>query len=126
MKAISTCKQGNIDPMLAEVVGVREALSWVKNKGWLGSVVETNCLAVIQAIRCSSTTLSYLGRVQDEYKDLLSQLNERDTTLIFVKQSANKVAHYLARHSSFITDCIWNRGDTHPEFLHVLTGDLKV
>lgn len=65
MEALSTCKQGNTDPMLAEAMVIGEALSWVKNKGWIGVVVETDCLAAIQAIRSTSTTLSYLGRVID-------------------------------------------------------------
>ena len=126
VEARSSCKQGNIDPVLAEAMGVREALSWVKNKGWYEAVVETDCLAVIQAIRCSSITLSYYGRVLEECKELLSQLKERNIALNFVKRSANQVAHYLARHSSSIADCMWKKEDTHPEFSHVLVTDLKV
>lgn len=32
-EAKSSCRQGTIDPILAEAMGIREALSWVKNKG---------------------------------------------------------------------------------------------
>lgn len=89
LKARSSCKQGNVDPVLAEAMGVREALSWVKNKGWNAAVVETDCLAVIQEIRCSNITLSYYGRVLEECKMLLSQLKERNIALNFVKRFAN-------------------------------------
>lgn len=43
--------------------------------------METDCLTFIQAIRCSSVNLSYLGRVIDEGKLLLSQIGERNDKL---------------------------------------------
>ncbi|KAL8091728.1 hypothetical protein AgCh_034114 [Apium graveolens] len=126
VEAKSSCKQGTIDPVLAEAMGVREALSWVKDKGWHGAEVEMDCLVVVPAIRCSSATLSYLGRILEECKMLLSQLKVTNIVLHFVKRSANQVAHYLARHSSSIADCTWKKGEVHPEFLHVIVSDFKV
>ncbi|XP_074351531.1 uncharacterized protein LOC141690649 [Apium graveolens] len=126
VEAKSSCKQGTIDPVLAEAIGIREALSWVKEHGWCGTAVETDCLAMVQAIRCSSVTLSYLGRVIDECKGLLAQLKERNVTLMFVKRSANKVAHYLARHSNSIADRSWRMEDVSPDFYRVMLDDLKV
>lgn len=60
MEAASSSKQRSIDPEFAEAIGIRDALSWVKTRAWPKIVVETGCLAVTQAIRCSSTNLSYL------------------------------------------------------------------
>lgn len=47
--------------------------------------METDCLVVTQAIRCSTINLSYLGRVIDECKQLLSDLGDRKVILKFVK-----------------------------------------
>lgn len=66
MEAKASCKQGKVDPELAEAIGIREALSWLKGKPWTEVTMETNCLIVVQALRCSSVRLSYLGRVLDE------------------------------------------------------------
>ncbi|XP_074378327.1 uncharacterized protein LOC141719860 [Apium graveolens] len=125
VEAVSSCKQGIVDPVLAEAIGVREALSWVKERGWQVVDLETDCLALIQAIRCSTINLSYLGRVVDECRSLLLLLKERQITLNFVKRSANKVAHFLARQSSSIADRIWYGGNTYPDLSHVMLNDLK-
>lgn len=125
LEAYASCRQGNMDPVIAEAIGIREALSWVKGKEWSEVVMETDCLTVVHAMRCSSTRLSYLGRVIDDCKLLLSQLHERNITLNFVKRSANKVAHHIARHTSSIADRIWREGVSHPDLSHVLLHDLK-
>lgn len=123
----SRCKQGNLDPVMAEAFGVHEALNWVKKKECSEVVIEIDCLALVQAIRCSSTNLSYLGRVVNECKDLLLSLKQRNVTLNFVKRSANRVAYCIARNSSSLAERmrIWNRGNVHPKFSHVMLEDLK-
>lgn len=126
MEAMSSCRPGSLNPETAEAIGIREALSWVKSKNWPATVVETDCLSVVQAIRCSSINLSYLGRVIDQCKQLLVDLKSRNVTLKFVKRSANLVAHYIARYSSSIADRSWGVGDAHPDLIHVLATDLKV
>ncbi|KAL8131971.1 hypothetical protein AgCh_007755 [Apium graveolens] len=62
----TSCREGRIAPDLAEALGIKEALSWIKYNLKQPAIVETDCLAVVQAIRCSSTHLSYLGRVIEE------------------------------------------------------------
>lgn len=116
VEALSSCKQGCINPELAEAIGIMEALSWVKSKDWQRVVIETDCLVVTQAIRSSSINLSYLGRVIDECKGLLSELGNRKVLLNFVKRSANKVAHFIARHNSSLADRIW-RGEMPTQIL---------
>ncbi|XP_074322699.1 uncharacterized protein LOC141659673 [Apium graveolens] len=125
LEAASSCRPGSLHPELAEIIGIREALSWIKNKNWSSTVVESDCLGAIQAIRCSSINLSYLGRVVDECRKLLDDLESRNVSLKFVKRSANMVAHYLARYSSSIADRSWDREKVHPDLLHVLLDDLK-
>lgn len=76
---------------------------------------------MVQAIRSSSVHLSYFGRVIEECKALVLELQNRQVTLIFVKRSANKVANLLARHNSYR---VWIRESSYPELYHVLNKDL--
>lgn len=124
VEAISSCKQGRVDPELAEAIGIREALSWIKAKAWPSVVLETDCLTAIQAIRCSSINLSYLGRVIDECKHIFSALDNRKVILKFVKRE--NVAHFIATHSSSIADRTWSGENVPSDFIHVLLNDLKV
>lgn len=102
-------KQGMLDPEMAEAFGVKEALSRVKEKAYSEVIIESDCLVLIQAIRSSSVTISYLGRIVKEFKDLLASLDECNVTLNFVKHSANKVAHFSATTSSSIAECVWKK-----------------
>lgn len=58
--------------------------------------MEIDCLIMVQAIRRSTTLLSCLGRIVEDYKKLLSDQKDRNVFFVFVKQSANHVSHYLA------------------------------
>lgn len=112
-----------MNPLYAEAIGIREAPSWVKSKGWSTVLLETDSLAAVQAIRYSSINLSYLGRTIKECKTLLAFLKECNVTLNFVKRSANRIAHHIARNFSFIAECVWSRGDVFPNFSYVMAED---
>lgn len=103
MEAGSKCSRGTINAELAEAKGIREALSWVKQKQVEGAEVETDCPQVVQAIRSSVSSFTYLGRVV-ECRKLLASLKDQDILFRFFKRSANSVAHYLARYSCSVTD----------------------
>lgn len=104
IEAQSKCRQGAIAPELAEALGIREALSWIKENQYDGVELETDCLQVIQAIRSTITSLSYLGRVVEDCRVLLLSLKARNVIIRFVKRSANRVSHFLARYSCSISD----------------------
>ncbi|XP_074356412.1 uncharacterized protein LOC141696125 [Apium graveolens] len=123
--AKSSCRGGYMTPELAEAIGIKEALSWVKDTMEQPASIETDCLTIVQAIRCSSINFSYLGRVVDECKSLLSDLQNRHVTLKFLKRSANKLAHFLARQNSSIVDRMWNSENVSSDFYNVLNNDLK-
>lgn len=111
---------------MVEAIGIREALSWVKEKGVNNAVVESDCLQVVQSIR-SSILVFFVSRQSDqEYKDLMSGLSDKNVKFRFIKRSANKIAHYLARYSCSIADRIWRMRDVHPEFNSVMLNDLSV
>ncbi|KAL8108560.1 hypothetical protein AgCh_024870 [Apium graveolens] len=125
VEAKARCRRGSISPDLAEALGIREALSWLKNTNYANAVVESDCLQVVQAIQSSFICFSYLGRVVSECRNLLVSLSDKNVSFNFVKRSANKVAHYLARYNYSIADRSWRVGDVHPEFHYVLLKDLS-
>ncbi|KAL6503124.1 hypothetical protein OROHE_023753 [Orobanche hederae] len=125
LEAVSSCKQATVTPELAEAVGIKEALSWVKNQGKENVDIESDCLQVIQAIRCSFSSRSYLGKIVEECKQLMEELKDHSVVLRFVKRSANRVSHYLARYSCLVADRRWTEGNAHPEFISVLLNDLR-
>lgn len=59
---------------LAEGMGVREALSWIKENNWQNAIVETDNLTVVQSIRSTLPMLSYFGDIINECRDLLKVL----------------------------------------------------
>lgn len=61
MEALTCCRAGSVEPEMAEVLGVREALSWIKKKSWQIVVIETDSLMVVQSIRSPMVMLPYFG-----------------------------------------------------------------
>lgn len=47
IEARSKCNEGRISHELAEAIGVREALSWIKHDQHIGVELETDCLMAI-------------------------------------------------------------------------------
>ncbi|XP_074376412.1 uncharacterized protein LOC141717970 [Apium graveolens] len=125
VEAMSHCYLGSVSPELAEVIGIREALSWVKNASRNDVVVETDCLTLIRWIRSSYITMSYLGRVMEDRRRLLVGLQEQNVMLRFVKRSANSVVHYLARYNFSIADCTWILENAYSEFDYTVCIDSK-
>ncbi|XP_074337025.1 uncharacterized protein LOC141674201 [Apium graveolens] len=83
--ALAKCHQGTIRPEMAEIMGIREALSWVKTQPGKGFVVETDSLVAVQAIRSSAIKLSYLGRIIEDCKTLLGELKDKEVSLRFIR-----------------------------------------
>uniref|UniRef100_A0A803R262 RNase H type-1 domain-containing protein n=1 Tax=Cannabis sativa TaxID=3483 RepID=A0A803R262_CANSA len=81
----------------AEALGVKEALSWVKGKQWDHAVIETDSKLTVQAVRSSINMRSVFGLLVDDCRCLLQAMPY--VSLCFVKCSANRVAHYVARQS---------------------------
>ena len=120
VEARSTCLRGTPNPELAEVMGIREALSWVMSKDQKNVIIESDCLQMVQAIRSFFSCLPYLGRVVQDCRTLLTNLSSKNVMFRFVKRSANKVAHFLARDSCSIANHICRVGDVHSNFQLVL------
>lgn len=107
---------------MAEALSIKEALSWVKDKGWCKVVVESDCLNVIQAIRSKAPMGSPLGQVIQACRDMLEEFNT--VSLFFVKRSANMAAHELARLSYSFPDREFDRNYIPIVVQNVLRSDL--
>lgn len=75
LEAKAKCQRGTVNPHVAEALGIREALSWIKNHNWNKVMLETYCLEAVQAIRSAAEMFSYIGRIICECKQhLIDQL----------------------------------------------------
>ncbi|XP_019190782.1 PREDICTED: uncharacterized protein LOC109185256 [Ipomoea nil] len=90
----------------AEVLSIREALSWLKGTG-LGAVdVETDCKIVFDALT-SDSFISVFGYLVDDVKSLAFEIE--DVQFCHVKRSANCAAHAVAREAFSASGCSENR-----------------
>ncbi|KAK4733221.1 hypothetical protein R3W88_007482 [Solanum pinnatisectum] len=101
-------------PLLAEIIGVREAISWLKEQfSRTRLVVETDNLLVKQALEENLVNYSYFDSLVFDCKTLIKELPF--LSLSAVKKSANQVAHCLAR--AFISMSGSMEWDTSPPSL---------
>ncbi|KAK9088929.1 hypothetical protein Scep_028011 [Stephania cephalantha] len=92
------CFVGVFGPKEAEAIGVREALSWLKEGNMLQVTVETDAQVVVQALSSNSKDLSYFGSLIDDCTELLTDM--LSYKVCFVRRSANLAAHKIAREAS--------------------------
>lgn len=79
-------------------------------------------MVVVQLIRNIVPMVFPVGRVIEGCRELLLELN--NVRLYFVKRSANKVAHSLARASYSFPDRIFNGSDVPMEVKQCILDDL--
>ncbi|KAK6147512.1 hypothetical protein DH2020_018424 [Rehmannia glutinosa] len=96
---------GIADPSLVEAMGVREALSWIKERFHDKVIIlESDSLSVIQVIRAFSSSSSYF---RDTIDDCLSLLNDLPlVSCMFTRRSANQVAHAIAKATDSISGVV--------------------
>ncbi|CAI9780999.1 unnamed protein product [Fraxinus pennsylvanica] len=66
--------QGIVDPLIAETLGVREALSWIKSKFSRVQTIEMDALLVYSALQNDGVDNSYLGILIEECRLLAKEL----------------------------------------------------
>ncbi|XP_030487389.1 uncharacterized protein LOC115704315 [Cannabis sativa] len=93
---------GSYSPEAVEALGVKEALSWLKDKGWNMVEVETDSLLTVQAVSSNQQMSSVFGLIAHDCKILLSSLP--NVSFCFVRRSVNKIVHFVARRSCFYSD----------------------
>ncbi|XP_019197070.1 PREDICTED: uncharacterized protein LOC109190922 [Ipomoea nil] len=102
------------DPLLAEAMAVREALSWLRDHGFQNVAVYSDCAVLVSSFRDVTTYRSYLGIILDSCLQLFRSFHS--CSIKFVRRDANTVAHALAKHSSAIdSHSVWR--DYLPSFV---------
>uniref|UniRef100_A0A803QPV3 Reverse transcriptase n=1 Tax=Cannabis sativa TaxID=3483 RepID=A0A803QPV3_CANSA len=110
-----------VEVAVAEAIGIREVLSWLKENRWPQVYIETDSLCVVQAIHSSTDMISLFGSVIQDCKTLLASLN--NVVVSFVKRSANVVAHKFARAARLYPDCTCSLETIPTELLSCLVAD---
>ncbi|KAM6544988.1 hypothetical protein CsatB_025724 [Cannabis sativa] len=117
-------KAGCFQPSLVEAIGVKEALSWIKNKGWEHVTLETDSLVVVQALQSNVVMHSVFGSTITYCLNLLKSLSH--VNVCFVKRSANNTAHCLARGACYWSDCIFVGSNVPTAISTAVMADLVV
>ncbi|WCJ19123.1 hypothetical protein M5689_001426 [Euphorbia peplus] len=99
--AFSRKVRGNFSVREGEALGIREALSWVKNKSLEHVILESDAAFVVEHLRHHSFRSGY-GVILDDCKYLISSFN--DVSVNYVGRSANQVAHSLAKAAYSLTE----------------------
>ncbi|KAM6593181.1 hypothetical protein CsatA_000884 [Cannabis sativa] len=121
LEALSSSKPGHFEAAVVEAMGIKEALSWIKDKQWHDVQLETDCLVVVQAVHSSVLLRSPFGVVIQECKELLVSL--KSVQIHFVKRSANKAAHYMARSSCFHSVRMFTESTAPVDLLNIVMVD---
>ncbi|XP_060960630.1 uncharacterized protein LOC133031205 [Cannabis sativa] len=101
--------------------GIREALSWLKDKPYQHVCVESDSLVTVQAIHSPIEMFSGFGLIVKDCKSLLDSMN--NVSLRFVKRSANRAAHVMTRQSRLFADRMFTRDDVPSELEIVVLSD---
>uniref|UniRef100_A0A803PQB3 Reverse transcriptase n=1 Tax=Cannabis sativa TaxID=3483 RepID=A0A803PQB3_CANSA len=103
------CNPGTFTPEVAEIIGIKEALSWIKSHNWHTVELEIDSLLSVQAIRSSIPLNSVFGVLVHDCQTLLSSIPS--FKIHFVKRSANRLAHVVAKLSRSLSErsiCVSN------------------
>lgn len=65
-------REGSVAPELAKIMGIREAVIWIKQRRWWNATLGTDCLVAINAIRSRIIMFSPFGLVDDECQRCLN------------------------------------------------------
>lgn len=116
-------KLGHVQPEIAEIIGIKEALSWIEGHQWQNVIIETDSLACVQAINSEFHIPSRFGLLVHDCRGLLS--NMCNVILEFVKRSANRSAHSLARSSCFSSGRVIQDASAIPEYQSIVMADIS-
>ncbi|XP_019167881.1 PREDICTED: uncharacterized protein LOC109163586 [Ipomoea nil] len=86
---------GEEDPFTAEVLGVKEALTWIKSQAFSNVMIESDCLNFCTAFNSCFSDFSYVGLIVKQCKSIAMDIG--NVSVSHIKRSVNRVAHELAR-----------------------------
>uniref|UniRef100_A0A803Q7F0 Potassium channel domain-containing protein n=1 Tax=Cannabis sativa TaxID=3483 RepID=A0A803Q7F0_CANSA len=68
------CYNGKVTAELAEIMGIKEALSWLKRNSNTQAIIESDSLVCVEAIRSAEKIASGFGFIVDECKNMLKSV----------------------------------------------------
>uniref|UniRef100_A0A803QLB5 RNase H type-1 domain-containing protein n=1 Tax=Cannabis sativa TaxID=3483 RepID=A0A803QLB5_CANSA len=99
LEAFTTSMEEIVRPEIAEIIGIKEALSWIQHHNWQNVLLETDSLVCVQPIQSELHMPSKFGLLVNDCRIILSSLSH--VAIQFVERSVNKVPHCLTRSSCF-------------------------
>lgn len=84
-----------LDPLLAEAMACKEALTWVSSRGVMEVCVQTDYLSLVQALRSAAIVRSYFGSIIHGCRTISSLFSS--CVFQFIPRSVNQAAHALAK-----------------------------
>ncbi|XP_060972553.1 uncharacterized protein LOC115717764 [Cannabis sativa] len=124
VSAFAGVKNGSVTPELAEIISIREALSWLKNHAFSRATLETDSLVCVKAIRSEETFSSTFGLVVDDCKNILKNLF--NVSILFVKRSANRAVHFVAQHSVSLAERMFSINSVSLNLMSILASDCSI
>uniref|UniRef100_A0A803PPX6 RNase H type-1 domain-containing protein n=1 Tax=Cannabis sativa TaxID=3483 RepID=A0A803PPX6_CANSA len=121
VSVFSGFKHGNVSPELAEIMGIREALSWLNCHNYTRAAIETDNLVCVEAIWSAESFASGFDLVVEKCKNILRNL--LNVSLFFVKRSANYVVHFIARHSISLAERMFLINSVPLDLMSILMSD---
>ncbi|XP_019197208.1 PREDICTED: uncharacterized protein LOC109191092 [Ipomoea nil] len=94
LEMVLFAKEGLYRVHEVEAMGAREALSWIKGKGWPRVILETDAQVITRAVT-GGVDLSPFGAIIEEIRDLLDQMPM--LKFRYVSRKANTVADFIAK-----------------------------
>ncbi|XP_060964307.1 uncharacterized protein LOC133033509 [Cannabis sativa] len=118
VEAFKKGKVGYVQPEIAEIIGIKEALSWIATHPLVSVVLETDSLMCAQVVQSKVFMASQFDLIVQDVRNLFLSLYFVE--LCFVKRSANKLTHCLARDSCFSTGCVLQLEDCSSEIRSII------
>lgn len=103
-----------VPPREAEACSLKEALFWLKDKGFQRCIFETDSQVLVRACK-GGDGRSFFHTIVRDCIDLFQHFDE--VSVCFVSRSANMVAHKLARAAYSVSGFREWHGNA-PEFIH--------
>ncbi|CAL1390121.1 unnamed protein product [Linum trigynum] len=100
--AVGLCHQGVVDPYLAELLAVRDAISFVASRSLSQVIVEGDSEVVVNQIRQGVLEISVGGPVLRECRQILDSLSAY-IEFRAVLRAANSAAHRVARKALLLS-----------------------
>nr|GMC79805.1 uncharacterized protein LOC109173080 [Ipomoea batatas] len=100
--ACSGTRVCNMDPYLAEVWAIKEALSWIKGQDWGPVTVLSDCMNVCNSLNSRVDDRSYGGILTKEFKSIMASLSH--VSIKYVTRTKNIQAHELAKSTLLYRD----------------------